>query len=155
ERAQRASATTCRPSGAREGMRFGLVHRIMTNALAVLGIFAVVSTAALSPWTNAALIAGLIIALSIPESWQAKPLLRHIATGAMLALFLVQGARIVAGQPPIDVAVEFAAMLQIVRVATRRGAAHDQQIIVLSLLHLVAGTVLGGGLAYGLCFLGF
>jgi transglutaminase-like putative cysteine protease len=42
-----------------------------------------------------------------------------------------------------------------VRLATRRGAAHDQQIIVLSLLHFVAGTVLGGGLTYGICFLGF
>ena len=46
-------------------------------------------------------------------------------------------------------------MLQVIRLATRRGAAHDQQIIVLSLLHFVAGTVLGGGLTYGLCFLGF
>ncbi len=52
-------------------------------------------------------------------------------------------------------AVEFAALLQIVRLASRRGAAHDQQIIVLALLHFVAGTVLGGGLTYGICFLGF
>jgi transglutaminase-like putative cysteine protease len=35
------------------------------------------------------------------------------------------------------------------------GAAHDQQIILLALLHLVAGTVLGGGLAYGLSLVGF
>ena len=28
------------------------------------------------------------------------------------------------------------------------------QVIVLALLHLIAGTVLGGGLGYGLCFLG-
>ncbi|HEY8077929.1 MAG TPA: DUF3488 and transglutaminase-like domain-containing protein, partial [Labilithrix sp.] len=59
------------------------------------------------------------------------------------------------GHSALDVAVEFAALLQIVRLATRRGAAHDQQIIVLALLHFVAGTVLGGGFAYGLCFLGF
>ena len=39
--------------------------------------------------------------------------------------------------------------------ATRRGAAHDQQVLVLALLHLIAGTVLGGGLLYALCFLGF
>ncbi len=45
--------------------------------------------------------------------------------------------------------------LQIIRLATRRGAAHDQQVIVLALLHLIAGTVLGGGLGYGLCFVGF
>src|SRR5262249_57936210 len=41
------------------------------------------------------------------------------------------------------------------RLATRKGAAHDQQVIVLALLHLIAGTVLGGGLGYGLCFIGF
>lgn len=136
-------------------MRFGLVHRVMTDALAVLGILAVVSTAALSPWITITLIVGLAIALAIPESWQVKPFFKHTATTGILLLFVVQGARLVAGHPVIDVAVEFAALLQIVRLATRRGAAHDQQIIVLSLLHFVAGTVLGGGLAYGLCFLGF
>ena len=67
----------------------------------------------------------------------------------------MQGARLLAGHSPLDVAVEFAALLQIVRLATRRGAAHDQQVIVLALLHFVAGTVLGGGLTYGICFLGF
>ncbi len=136
-------------------MRFGLVHRVMTDALAVLGILAVVSTAALAPWTTVALLVGLVGALAVPEAWQTKPFFRHTATTGMLLLFVVQGARIVAGQPVIDVMVEFAALIQIVRLATRRGAAHDQQIIVLSLLHFVAGTVLGGGLAYGLCFLGF
>jgi transglutaminase-like putative cysteine protease len=136
-------------------MRFGLVHRVMTDALAVLGVLAVVSTASLSPWTNLLLLAGLAIAIVLPESWQGRPPLRHFATGAPLVLLLVQAARLLAGRAPLDVAVEFAALLQIVRLATRRGAAHDQQIIVLAMLHFVAGTVLGGGLAYGLCFLGF
>jgi transglutaminase-like putative cysteine protease len=136
-------------------MRFGLIHRIMTDALAALGVLAVVSTASLSPWTNLVLVVGLAIAIAIPERWQGRPTLRHFATIAPLALLLVQCARLVAGRSPLDVAVEFAALLQIVRIATRRGAAHDQQIIVLALLHFVAGTVLGGSLTYGLCFLGF
>jgi len=136
-------------------MRFGLVHRVMTDVLAVLGVLAVVSTASLSPWTNLFLVTGLAVAMVVPERWQARPLLRHFATLAPLVLLVVQGGRLVAGRPPLDVAVEFAALLQIVRLATRRGAAHDQQIIVLAMLHFVAGTVLGGGLAYGLCFLGF
>jgi transglutaminase-like putative cysteine protease len=127
----------------------------MTNALAALGVLAVVSTASLSPWTNAALVVGLALALAVPEGWQHRPMLRHVATVAPLGLFIVQGARLVAGRPLLDVAVEFAALLQIVRLATRRGAAHDQQIIVLALLHFVAGTVLGGGLTYALCFFGF
>jgi transglutaminase-like putative cysteine protease len=136
-------------------MRFGLVHRFMTDALAALGVLAVVSTASLSPWTNVLLVVGLALAMVLPESWQGKPALRHFATIAPLTLLILQGARLLAGRSPLDVAVEFAALLQIVRLATRRGAAHDQQIIVLALLHFVAGTVLGGGLTYGLCFLGF
>ena len=136
-------------------MRFGLVHRVMTDALAALGILAVVSTASMSTGTNLVLLVGLAIALAIPERWQSKVALRQFANIAPLALFVLQGARLVAGRSALDVAVEFAALLQIIRLATRRGAAHDQQIIVLSLLHFVAGTVLGGGLTYGLCFLGF
>jgi transglutaminase-like putative cysteine protease len=136
-------------------MRFGLVHRIMTDALAALGVLAVVSTASLSPWANLTLVLGLGVAIAIPERWQGRPALRHFATVAPAALLLLQGARLALGRSPLDVAVEFAALLQIVRVATRRGAAHDQQIIVLAMLHFVAGTVLGGGLTYGLCFLGF
>jgi transglutaminase-like putative cysteine protease len=127
----------------------------MTDALAALGVLAVVSTASLSPWTNLVLVLGLAIAIAIPEAWQGRAALRHFATIAPLTLLFVQGARLLAGRSPLDVAVEFAALLQIVRLATRRGAAHDQQIIVLSLLHFVAGTVLGGGLTYGICFLGF
>lgn len=136
-------------------MRFGLVHRVMTDALAVLGILAVVSTAALGTTTTIALLAGLAVALALPESWQTKPLLRQIGTTGVLLLFIVQVARIFFGHSALDVSIEFAALLQVLRIATRRGAAHDQQIIVLALLHLVAGTVLGGGIAYGLCFLGF
>lgn len=136
-------------------MRFGLVHRVMTDALAALGVLAVVSTASMSMGTNLVLLVGLAIAIAIPERWQSKPALRQFAAIAPLALFVLQGARLVAGRSALDVAVEFAALLQIIRLATRRGAAHDQQIIVLSLLHFVAGTVLGGGLTYGLCFLGF
>jgi protein-glutamine gamma-glutamyltransferase len=136
-------------------MRFGLVHRIMTDALAALGVLAVVNTASMSPWTTALVLIGLGLALAIPEGWQVKPTLRHLATIGPLTLFAVQGVRLLAGRPALDVAVEFAAILQIIRLATRRGAAHDQQIIVLALLHFVAGTVLGGGLSYGLCFLGF
>lgn len=136
-------------------MRFGLVHRIMTDALAALGVLAVVNTASMSSWTTGFVVLGLALALAVPESWQMRPVLRHLATIGPLTLFAVQGVRLLAGRPALDIAVEFAAILQIIRLATRRGAAHDQQIIVLALLHFVAGTVLGGGLSYGVCFIGF
>jgi transglutaminase-like putative cysteine protease len=127
----------------------------MTDLLAALGVLAVVSTAQLGPWPNALLLLGLAAALAIPDTWQSKPALRHLGTVGPLALFFIEGARLLSNHSALDIAVEFAAMLQIIRIATRRGAAHDQQIIVLALLHFVAGTVLGGGLAYGICFLGF
>ncbi len=136
-------------------MRFGLIHRIMTDALAALGVLAIVSTATLGPTASGVLVIGMLLALFVPESWQPRPWARHATTIALLLLFVVQTARLLVGQSAIDVTIEFAAMLQVIRVATRRGAAHDQQIIVLALLHFVAGTVLGGSLAFGLCFLGF
>jgi transglutaminase-like putative cysteine protease len=136
-------------------VRFGVVHRVMTDALAVLGVLAVVSTASMSPWTNALLVVTMVLCLAIPDKWQTSTTLKHFANIAPVMLCVVQGTRLVTGRSPLDVAVEFAALLQIIRLATRRGAAHDQQIIVLALLHFVAGTVLGGGLTYGLCFLGF
>ncbi len=127
----------------------------MTDALAALGVLAVVNTSSMSPWTTGFVLIGLALALSVPEAWQSRPTLRHLATIGPITLVAVQGVRFFAGRTGLDIAVEFAAILQIIRLATRRGAAHDQQIIVLALLHFVAGTVLGGGLSYGICFVGF
>jgi protein-glutamine gamma-glutamyltransferase len=136
-------------------MRFGLIHRIMTDALAALGIFALVTSGELGRPIEIAIVVGLALALGVPEAWQSRPALRRLATFGPIALLLVQAVRLFLGGGTLELAVEFAAALQIMRLATRRGAAHDQQVIVLSLLHLIAGTVLGGGLPYGLCFLGF
>ncbi len=137
-------------------MRFGLVHRIMTDALAALGVIALVLSGQFNRWVSGVLLAGLVLALilSLKENWQRHPALRHADTIALLAVLGVQSARILFDANVLDVLVEFAAGLQIIRLATRKGAAHDQQVIVLALLHLIAGTVLGGGLGYGLCFLG-
>ncbi len=137
-------------------MRFGLVHRIMTDALAALGVIALVLSGQFNRWVSGVLIAGLILALvlSLKENWQRHPALRHADTVALLGVLGIQGTRVLFDANVLDVLVEFAAGLQIIRLATRKGAAHDQQVIVLALLHLIAGTVLGGGLGYGLCFLG-
>lgn len=135
-------------------MKFGLVHRIMTDALAALGVLALVASGQFDGWVSGVILIGLVLALFVREPWQRVPALRHLDTIALLAITGVQIGRIALGASLLDVLVEFAAALQIIRVGTRRGAAHDQQIIVLALLHLIAGTVLGGGLGYGLCFLG-
>lgn len=136
-------------------MRFGFIHRIMTDALATLGLLALVTSGELSRIVAIGLLVGLVLALALPDRWQDKPLVRRLSVFAPLGLFIIEAVRLGAGANFLEVAVEFAAGLQVIRLGTRRGAAHDQQVVVLALIHLIAGTVLGGGLAYGLCFAGF
>jgi protein-glutamine gamma-glutamyltransferase len=135
-------------------MRFGMIHRVMTDALAALGVLALVVSGQFNRWVSIAILVGLALAIFLRDAWQRRASLRHLDTAALLAVLAVQAVRIMLDANVLDVLVEFAAALQIIRLATRKGAAHDQQVIVLALLHLIAGTVLGGGLGYGLCFLG-
>jgi transglutaminase-like putative cysteine protease len=135
-------------------VRFGVVHRFMTNALAAFGVLALVSSGQFSRAVSTIVVVGLVAALSVRESWQQHRLFKHADTTLILAILAVQILRFSLGASGLDVIIEFAVGLQLVRLATRRGAAHDQQVIVLALLHLIAGTVLGGGLGYGLCFAG-
>jgi transglutaminase-like putative cysteine protease len=136
-------------------MKFGLVHRIMTDALATLGLLSLLTGGELDFTMTILTGVCMVMAVLIPERYQEHPRLRSLGVFASLTLLGVQLARAASGGDLLQLAVEFAAALQVIRVATRRGAAHDQQIILLALLHLVAGTVLGGGLAYGFSLVGF
>jgi transglutaminase-like putative cysteine protease len=127
----------------------------MTDALAVLGLLALLTSGELNPWVSAAITVGLLVALFLPGRYRQQRFSRWAGVIAPLALLTLQLLRLASGPDPIPIIVEFAAGLQVIRLATRRGAAHDQQVILLALLHLIAGTVLGGGLAYGLSFVGF
>jgi len=137
-------------------MRFGLVHRIMTDTLAVLGILALLASGQFGTWVSGSLIVGLVFALAIRDVWERYAWLKHFDAVTLIGVLALQIGRLLfdANANILDVVIEFAAALQIIRLATRKGAAHDQQVIVLALLHLISGTVLGGGLGYGLCFLG-
>ena len=130
-------------------MKFGLVHRIMTDALAILGLLSLLTGGELDPIM--AIVTGvcMVLAVLIPERYQEHPRLRSLGVFASLTLLGVQLTRAVSGGDLLELSVEFAAALQVIRVATRRGAAHDQQIILLALLHLVAGTVLAFARALG------
>ena len=136
-------------------MRFGLVHRVMTDALAALGVLALVASGQFSRPVNVAITLFLAIAIAMKESWRHEAANRHVDTVAVFALVAAQlGRAFFTNSSVLDLLIEFAVGLQIIRVGTRKGAAHDQQVIVLALLHLIAGTVVGGGLGYGLCFFG-
>jgi transglutaminase-like putative cysteine protease len=136
-------------------MRFGLIHRIMTDALAALGLLSLLASGELNRWFVIATLVGLLVAVVLPQRFQDHGILRRVSVVLPLLLLALQTSRLFSGESLLPLAVEFAAALQVIRLATRRGAAHDQQVIVLALMHLIAGTVLGGGLSYGLCFVGF
>ncbi|MSP26174.1 MAG: DUF3488 domain-containing protein [Myxococcales bacterium] len=136
-------------------MRFGLVHRLFTDALALLGVLALVVSGQFASELSLVTLVVLVVAVSLRESWRQRASERHVDFGLTALLIVVQlGRGLVTKASVLDLIIEFAVGLQIIRVATRNGAAHDQQIIVLALLHLIAGTVVGGGLGYGLCFVG-
>src|SRR5262245_14897210 len=123
-------------------MRFGKTHRGMINALAALGLLALGVSLPLVAFL--AILAGFAIALLVNEPLAPRLWLRR-AGAALLILVLVV---LVFGslRSPLLLLVEVAAALQLARLATRKGAAHDQQIIALSLIHLLAGAALGGGI---------
>ena len=136
-------------------MRFGFVHRLMTDALAVLGILALVTSGKLHVWATGLVLVGLVVALALPAKYRQDSFSRIVGVVAPLAILALELGRLSLGGDPIPIIVEFAAALQVIRLATRRGAAHDHQVILLALLHLIAGTVLGGGLTYAVALVGF
>ena len=153
-RARRASS----PS-ARAGVRFGLVHRIMTDALAALGVLALVverrsSTAGSSgdrarrPRARRCCVPRALAAITRAAAPRDDRAARRCSR--------VQVARVVLGREP-------ARRRRRVRrrrcrsSASRRGAARrtTSRSSCSRCCTSIAGTVLGGGLAYGLCFVGF
>jgi protein-glutamine gamma-glutamyltransferase len=136
-------------------MRFGIVHRIFLDSLATLGIVALMSTGELNRPTLFGLLIALTFAILAPGSIRDSKFVQVIGGLLPVCFLFVQLYRLSTSASVVTLAVEFAALLQVIRLATRRGAAHDQQIILLALLHLVAATVLGAGLAYAACFVGF
>ncbi|HET9956532.1 MAG TPA: hypothetical protein VFQ61_18645, partial [Polyangiaceae bacterium] len=122
-------------------MRFGLIHRIMTDALAALGVLALVTSGELDHLFAYGSVIGMVGALLLPESLHDRPFVRRLSAVLALGVFAIQAARLASGADLLPIAVEFAVALQVIRLATRRGAAHDQQVIVLALIHLIAGTV--------------
>lgn len=137
-------------------MRFAWVHKVAAYLLATLGLVALITGGELNYATTAVLAAGVI------ASWFAEGNIlqsqRYVRAwnAAVVGFLLLEIVRVVFFHlAPLTAAIEFAALLQLSRLANRRTARDYQQITVLALLHLIAATVLGGGLSYAVCFLGF
>lgn len=127
----------------------------MTGSLAALGVLALVTSGKLHPIATVIVLLGLLLGLFLPDDYRKGASLQLTGVVGPLVALAVQVGRISFGGDPIPIVVEFAAALQVIRLITRRGAAHDHQVILLALLHLIAGTVLGGGLTYAVALMGF
>jgi len=136
-------------------VRFGLVHRVMTDTLAALGVLALVTSGKLHIYAAVLVVIGLLVGIFLPVHYRQQAPIKLLSVAGPLGILGLQLLRLFLGADPIPIVVEFAAGLQVIRLATRRGAAHDHQVILLALLHLIAGTVLGGGLTYAVALLGF
>jgi transglutaminase-like putative cysteine protease len=127
----------------------------MLDSLAVVGLLALSATGELDRRMVIALLVGLSVALGIPSKFRELRAVQLAGSFLYVSALFLQLIRLTSSANVVTLAVEFAALIQVVRLATRRGAAHDQQIIILALLHLIAATILGAGLAYAACFIGF
>jgi transglutaminase-like putative cysteine protease len=137
-------------------MKFSLVHKFSAYVLALLGLVAFGGGGELP------IASVLLIAVGVAASWFAEGEIlqneryHRVWNVAIVLAFAAQVARYTfAGAELLNVVVEFASLLQVMKLATRRSARDYQQITVLALLQLIAATVLGGGLSYAVCFLGF
>ena len=76
-------------------MRFGLIHRVMTDALAAFGVLALVLSGQFSATVSAVILTGLAAALLSPESWQKRLAHGHVDTAILLGVLAVESLRII------------------------------------------------------------
>ena len=103
-------------------MRFGVVHRVMTDTLAVLGLLALLTSGELDRTVSYVVLVAMALALALPERFQDRPTFRKAAVAAPLVLLGVQVLRLASGESLLAASIEFAAGLQVLRLATRRGS---------------------------------
>ena len=137
-------------------MRFARVHKVVTYLLAALGLGVLGAGGELAGAVGVLLVAGVVGSWFAEGELLRRPLYVYGWNALVVVLLLVQIARATLfAVPSLTVGVQFAALLQLSRLANRRTANDYQQITVLAALHLVAASVLGAGLSYAAFFLGF
>jgi transglutaminase-like putative cysteine protease len=136
-------------------MSFARLHKLVAYLISGLGLIALSLGNELGPEVVVLTFVGFIASFFAEGSLLEKPWYGKTWTAAVVLLLLVEIARGVLTEPTLAMAIEFAAFLQISRLANRRTAADYQQIAVLAFLHLIAATVLSTSLSYAVIFVGF
>ncbi|MCC6748040.1 MAG: DUF3488 domain-containing protein [Deltaproteobacteria bacterium] len=133
-------------------MRFSSLHKLCAYLTVGSALAAVLLSPELSP------AARLLPPLALLLSWFAEPprwptaRLAAAWNVATLVFLLVQGAQVLSGAPLIEAGVHFLLAVLVNKLFNRRTSKDYQQLYVVSLLLLVAGTVLNTSLSYAVCF---
>ena len=126
-------------------MRFGQTHSILSSLLATLGLVILVTSGEIGLLEAIGLLGGLAAALALPTKWKTHALAGRTLAAIAIALLIAQIIRVATNTSVMHAAIEYVAALQVLRIASRKGAVHDRQILVLALIHVIVGTALGGG----------
>lgn len=133
-------------------MRFSQTHKLCSYLMVLSSVAAVVLSGGLTPWTSAAVLAGIVF------SWFAEPPRYQVSrytTGwniAALSVLAYLIVRVVQGGGVIIGGVSFLLFVLVNKLFNRRTSKDYQQAYVISFLLLVATTTLNTGLSYAVCF---
>lgn len=141
-------------------MSFLRLHKLVAYTLCGLGLLSLTFGDQLSPLMSALLLVAFIGSLWADRLWSEGPRMRQRAwarglTWAVILGFCVQMLRGFWGGSPLTLGLEFVAWLTISRLYHRRSAAEYRQLAALSLLQLMAATLLSTELVYAFAFVGF
>ncbi|KPK13484.1 MAG: hypothetical protein AMJ62_15085 [Myxococcales bacterium SG8_38] len=136
-------------------MRFAFAHKLVAYLFAGLGLVALMLGTTFTPVDSVLVIAAFVVSWFAERPLLDRPGYSRFWNIAAVVFLVVQVVRALAGEATLTVGVQYAAFLQISRLAHRKSAADYQQIAILAFLHLIAGTVLSSGLDYAVVFFGF
>jgi hypothetical protein len=134
---------------------FARLHKLVTYALAALGLASLGLGGELSPAVLALVFVAALGSWLVEGPRIFEPSWQRTWNIVLLTFGAVQILRGVLGEGPLALALEFTAALQVSRLYNRRRAPEHQQIAILAFLHLCAATVLSSEITYGVLFMGF
>ncbi|MET0344417.1 MAG: DUF3488 and transglutaminase-like domain-containing protein [Polyangiales bacterium] len=137
-------------------MSFARLQKLVTYLLAALGLLALGFGSEVSVGARVLLGLGFVASWFVEGTLLTRPAWSRTITGFLLfvlAIQIVRGVFTEAGW--LGLAMEFAGLLTLSRLANRRTAADYQQVAMLAFIQLIAATVLTTDLSYAGLFIAF
>ena len=136
-------------------MTFARLHQVVTYLMAGLGMIGLTFGEELSLPSAVVILVATALTWFVPDERVASPGWGGLWTRVVLGAFALQVARASLGAALLPLGLEYAALLQISRLSSRRTARDHENIAALAFLHLMAATVLSTGVEWAVIFTGF